>query len=77
MYKLIDVRYVELKSDFYTGSALLLNLEVNLNKESKVTIQKLFYKTEAEQLKNFLKINKIDNFKKCCSEMKEQIDIEI
>ena len=75
MYKLIDVKYLEVKSDFYNGPALLLNLEIMTEFETKFVVQKMFYKTENVQLQKFLKENKISNFKELCGEIEGQIDI--
>lgn len=75
MYKLIDVKYLEIKSEFYTGPALLLNLEIVTELQRILVIQKMFYKTENVQLQKFLKDNKINNFKELCEEIQEHVDI--
>lgn len=77
MYKLIDVKYLEIKSDFYTGPALLLNLEIITELQRVLVVQKMFYKTENVQLQKFLKENKISNFKELCGEIEGHIDIEV
>lgn len=75
MYKLTEVKYLEIKSSFYTGPSLLLNLEIVTELQRVLVVQKMFYKTENVQLQKFLKENKITNFKELCGEIEEHIDI--
>lgn len=77
MYKLVDVKLFKLEGVFYTGTAIGLFLEIETTPGRTLTTQKMFCKNENKKLQDFLKVNKITNFKELCKNINSHIELQI